>query len=105
MQISHHGAVNGVVGPCHQSMIDSDNSLLVDCGLFQDADTSGRSGDYLLALEFELSTVLVLLVTHCHIGHVGRIPYFLATDFSGDLGAIYSPYISFPESPYKAVMV
>ena len=81
MQILHHGAVNGVTGSCHQLVIDSENSLLVDCGLFQGAETSGRSDDDLLPIEFDISTVQALLVTHCHIDHVGRIPYLLAAGF------------------------
>ena len=81
MQIFHHGAVNGVTGSCHQLVIDDENSLLVDCGLFQGAETSGRSDDDLLPIEFDISTVQALLVTHCHIDHVGRIPYLLAAGF------------------------
>lgn len=49
MQILHHGAVNGVTGSCHQLVIDSANSVLVDCGLFQGAETSGRGDDDLLS--------------------------------------------------------
>ncbi|MFT5851933.1 MAG: metallo-beta-lactamase family protein, partial [Colwellia sp.] len=54
-EIIHHGAVNGVTGSCHQLLINSENSLLVDCGLFQGAETSGRGEDDLLSIEFELS--------------------------------------------------
>jgi metallo-beta-lactamase family protein len=35
MKIQHHGAVNGVTGSCHQLHIDNNNSVLIDCGLFQ----------------------------------------------------------------------
>ena len=35
MRIQHHGAINGVTGSCHQLHIDSNNSVLIDCGLFQ----------------------------------------------------------------------
>lgn len=85
MQILHHGAVNGVTGSCHQLIIDDHHSLLVDCGLFQGAETSGRSDDDLLSIEFDISTVQALLVTHCHIDHVGRIPYLLAAGFTGPI--------------------
>ena len=83
MKILHHGAVNGVTGSCHQLVIDSANSVLVDCGLFQGAETSGRGDDDLLSIEFDISTVQALLVTHCHIDHVGRLPYLLAAGFNG----------------------
>jgi len=85
LDIIHHGAVNGVTGSCHQLMIDSENSLLVDCGLFQGAETSASGEDDLLNIEFELSSVKALLVTHCHIDHVGRIPYLLAAGFTGPI--------------------
>ncbi|PKF62530.1 MBL fold hydrolase [Psychromonas sp. psych-6C06] len=85
MQILHLGAVNGVTGSCHQLVIDSQNSLLIDCGLFQGAETSGRGDDDLLSIKFDISTVQALLVTHCHIDHVGRIPYLLATGFTGPI--------------------
>lgn len=85
MQILHHGAVNGVTGSCHQLIVDAHNSLLVDCGLFQGAETSGRGDDDLLSIEFDISTVQALLVTHCHIDHVGRLPYLLAAGFNGSI--------------------
>ena len=85
MKILHHGAVNGVTGSCHQLVIDSANSVLVDCGLFQGAETSGRGDDDLLSIEFDISTVQALLVTHCHIDHVGRLPYLLAAGFNGPI--------------------
>jgi len=30
-KISHHGAVNGVTGSCHELHIDKNNSILIDC--------------------------------------------------------------------------
>ncbi len=85
LKILHHGAVNGVTGSCHQLVIDEQNSVLVDCGLFQGAETSGRGSDDLLTIDFDITTVQALLVTHCHIDHVGRIPYLLAAGFSGPI--------------------
>ncbi len=85
-EILHHGAINGVTGSCHQLLIDEDNSLLVDCGLFQGAERSpGGSSFEQLAIEFPIDSVKALLITHCHIDHVGRIPYLLAASFSGPI--------------------
>ena len=80
MHIKHHGAVKGVTGSCHQLFIDDANSVLVDCGLFQGEDSKQD-----LAIEFDISTVKALIVTHCHIDHVGRIPYLLAAGFKGPI--------------------
>jgi metallo-beta-lactamase family protein len=70
-----------------RSQAYNNNSVLIDCGLFQDKqqntekDTGGRIQDYLLSINFDIKTVLALIVTHCHIDHVGRIPYLLAAGF------------------------
>ena len=80
MKITHHGAVNGVTGSCHQLDYDQHSSVLIDCGLFQGED-AGPS----LAIDFDISTVTALIVTHCHIDHVGRIPYLFAAGFTGPI--------------------
>lgn len=84
--IIHHGAVNGVTGSCHQLFASPLHSILIDCGLFQGAETSpqGRGGND-LSIEFDLSTVQALVVTHVHIDHVGRIPYLIAAGFRGPI--------------------
>ena len=87
MHIQHHGAVNGVTGSCHQLHVNEQTSLLIDCGLFQGAETSGNSGEDQLSIAFDISTVKALVVTHCHIDHVGRIPYLLAAGFKGPIYA------------------
>lgn len=86
-QVLHHGAKNGVTGSCHQIFIDKDNSFLVDCGLFQGAETSaeGQASSEQLSIEFDISTVKALIVTHVHIDHVGRIPYLLAAGYAGPI--------------------
>lgn len=87
MEIVHHGAVNGVTGSCHQLRLDNGDSLLVDCGLFQGAESGDDPALANKAIGFDLSQVKALLVTHCHIDHVGRIPYLLAAGFSGPIYA------------------
>ncbi|KAA1162941.1 MBL fold metallo-hydrolase RNA specificity domain-containing protein [Pseudoalteromonas distincta] len=80
MQILHHGAVNGVTGSCHELVINEQTSVLVDCGLFQGEDSKAD-----LSIEFNITHVTALIVTHCHIDHVGRIPYLLAAGFKGPI--------------------
>jgi metallo-beta-lactamase family protein len=82
--IAHRGAVSGVTGSCHQLYVDAGNSVLIDCGLFQGMETSpGGSRDGLLQIDFPLDTVRALIVTHCHIDHVGRITHLFAAGFNG----------------------
>ena len=86
-EVLHHGAKDGVTGSCHQLIIDEKNSFLIDCGLFQGAETSteGQASSDQLSIEFDISTVKALLVTHVHIDHVGRIPYLLDAGFTGPI--------------------
>ncbi|MNQ49660.1 Ribonuclease [compost metagenome] len=85
--ILHHGAKDGVTGSCHQLLMDAEHSLLIDCGLFQGAETSaeGKSAADRMAIEFPLDTIKALVATHVHIDHVGRIPYLLAAGFKGPI--------------------
>lgn len=84
--IAHHGAVSGVTGSCHQLFADQHNSILIDCGLFQGAETSpGGRGENSLEIEFDICTARALVVTHVHIDHVGRIPYLIAAGFRGPI--------------------
>ncbi len=82
--ILHHGAADGVTGSCHELVVDGNNSVLIDCGLFQGAEKSSRGAQSArLDIEFDIRRVRALLVTHCHIDHIGRIPYLLAAGFRG----------------------
>ena len=95
--VLHHGAVNGVTGSCHQlklaSKHSSSYSVLIDCGLFQGDEKAGSSAlDDASELaqkqiDFPLEGITALVVTHCHIDHVGRIPYLLAAGFDGPIYA------------------
>ena len=77
LDIIHHGGATGVTGSCHQLILNSKHSLLVDCGLFQGEDALEDSFQQ-LQIEFDISTVKALVITHVHIDHVGRLPYLLA---------------------------
>ena len=84
LNITHHGGAKGVTGSCHQLTLDSEHSLLIDCGLFQGEDATEDAFQQ-LQIEFDISTVKALVITHVHIDHVGRLPYLLAAGFKGPI--------------------
>lgn len=85
MEILHHGAVNGVTGSCHEVRTES-SGILIDCGLFQGAEVSKSGSSFeQLKIDFPISHIKALVVTHVHIDHVGRIPYLIAAGFRGPI--------------------
>ena len=82
MHVIHHGALHGVTGSCHQLVIDSTRSVLVDCGLFQGEDAKGRDE---AKIDFPLDGIKSLILTHIHVDHVGRLPYLVAAGFDGPI--------------------
>jgi metallo-beta-lactamase family protein len=109
-EIKHHGVINGVTGSCHQLSVDgslfsdSENrSVLIDCGLFQgdesfdrETDNSDSAAAHQKQIDFPIDDVKALLVTHCHIDHVGRIPYLLAAGFTGPIYATKATALLLP---------
>lgn len=84
--ILHHGAINGVTGSCHELRFNDHTGVLIDCGLFQGAETSRQgAGPDNLTIDFPIDHIRALVVTHVHIDHVGRIPYLLAAGFKGPI--------------------
>lgn len=82
----HHGAVDGVTGSCHQYFITEQQSVLIDCGLFQGIEQgSGKAGADSAQIDFPLEGIQALLLTHVHIDHAGRIPYLIAAGFKGPI--------------------
>lgn len=89
LTLTHHGAVSGVTGSCHELTLHgpggAKGGILVDCGIFQGDEAAGRSDVEALAIEFPIAHIRALVVTHVHIDHVGRIPYLLAAGFDGPI--------------------
>ena len=78
MELKHHGAHQGVTGSCHQLFWTENQSLLVDCGIFQGDEAKKHPSP---EINFPLRGIEALLLTHVHIDHAGRIPYLIAAGF------------------------
>jgi metallo-beta-lactamase family protein len=82
MKLSFHGADRDVTGSCH--LIEgAGRRILVDCGMFQ----GGRELDEENAgpLGFDPAAIDLLLLTHAHLDHCGRIPLLVKRGFRGEI--------------------
>lgn len=101
MKLIHHGAAKGVTGSCHELQTPY-GSLLVDCGLFQGRDKKRHRAS---GFNFQTNNIAVLLVTHVHIDHVGRIPELVASGFSGPIYCTRATAALLPEVLEDAIRV
>ena len=85
INLKHHGGKLGVTGSCHELNINNNGNnhgILIDCGLFQGKDAKDKNGnDKKLDIEFPISHLKALILTHTHIDHIGRLPWLLAKGF------------------------
>ena len=82
--IIFHGAAGDVTGA--NFMLDiADRKILVDCGLAQ-GDTDAFNKNY-TPFAYNPADVHVLIITHAHTDHIGRIPKLIHDGFRG---VIYS---------------
>jgi len=80
MQLSFHGADRDVTGSCHMVRC-GDARILIDCGMFQ----GGRelAEDNAEDMGFDPREIDVVLLTHAHLDHCGRLPLLVKRGFKG----------------------
>ena len=81
MKIKFCGAAQTVTGSCHLITLDNDYKILLDCGLFQ-----GHAGDLdelNSSWHFDPKEIDVMILSHAHIDHCGRIPKLVKDGFKG----------------------
>ena len=82
MRISFHGAAGGVTGSCH--LIEcAGQRILIDCGLFQGGHELEEENA--APFGFDAAAIDVLLLTHAHLDHCGRIPLLVKRGFRGQI--------------------
>jgi metallo-beta-lactamase family protein len=85
MRIEFHGAAGGeVTGSCH--LVEAAGKrILLDCGMIQ----GGREAEArnLEPFGFDPTTIDVLVLSHAHIDHVGRVPLLVKRGFRGPIFA------------------
>jgi len=82
VNLSFHGADRTVTGSCH--LVECNGKrILVDCGLYQ----GGRELDEENSEPFGFvpADIDILLLTHAHLDHCGRIPLLARQGFEGEI--------------------
>ena len=72
-----------VTGSCHLLTLDNGFTVLLDCGLYQ-----GHIDDleeFNSRWEFDPTKIDLLVVSHAHIDHIGRIPKLVKDGFTGNI--------------------
>jgi Predicted exonuclease of the beta-lactamase fold involved in RNA processing len=77
---SCHGAAKQVTGSCHL-ITCNDHRVLIDCGMFQGSPEVERGNAE--PFGFDPAGIDVLLLTHAHLDHCGRIPLLVRQGFRG----------------------
>ena len=80
MKITFLGAARTVTGSCYLIEV-GEKKMLVDCGMFQGSKLvkAFNEKEFL----FNPGDIDILLVTHAHIDHTGRIPLMVKRGFTG----------------------
>jgi metallo-beta-lactamase family protein len=82
VKISFHGADRDVTGSCH--LVDcGGRRILVDCGLFQGGRELAEENSE--PFGFDPADIDVVLLTHAHLDHCGRLPLLVKQGFRGEI--------------------
>ena len=83
MKVKFCGAARTVTGSCHLIITDNGTKILLDCGLYQGNDPD--FDDFNQEWSFDPAEVDVMVLSHSHIDHAGRIPKLVKDGFKGDI--------------------
>lgn len=81
MELKICGAAQEVTGSAHLVILDSGIKILLDCGLFQGSDVEHNNSKWL----FDPAEIDILILSHAHIDHCGRIPKLVKDGFKGPI--------------------
>jgi metallo-beta-lactamase family protein len=79
--VQSFGAAEVVTGSCHLLQLESGLNIMIDCGMFQGEHEDKNRQKF----GFNPKKVDILLITHAHLDHVGRIPKLVKEGFSGKI--------------------
>jgi metallo-beta-lactamase family protein len=82
VRLSFHGADRTVTGSCH--LVEcAGRHILIDCGLYQGSrELVEENAD---PFGFDPAAIDVVLLTHAHLDHCGRLPLLVKRGFRGEI--------------------
>jgi metallo-beta-lactamase family protein len=82
MRLSFHGADRDVTGSCH--LVEcAGRRILVDCGMYQGGrELAEENGE---PFGFDPAAIDIVLLTHAHLDHCGRLPLLVKRGFRGEV--------------------
>ncbi len=83
MRVQFCGAAREVTGSTHLITLDNGFKILLDCGLYQ--GSAQKMKDFNLNWLFKPEEIDCMILSHAHVDHCGRIPYFVKNGFSGPI--------------------
>lgn len=84
MEIEFYGAAREVTGSCH-ILRTNGKTILLDCGMFQ--GRRKESADKNKTLPCPIAEIDVVVLSHAHIDHAGRLPYLTANGYANTIFA------------------
>ncbi len=83
MVLKFNGAARTVTGSCHLITLDDGFKILLDCGLFQGEGKPKETWKLNNKWFFDPATIDVVILSHSHIDHTGRLPKLFKDGFRG----------------------
>ncbi|HRH56593.1 MAG TPA: MBL fold metallo-hydrolase [Chitinophagales bacterium] len=83
MKLQICGAAQTVTGSCHLLILEDNYKILLDCGLYQGNEDALE--DFNHQWFFNPADIDVLILSHAHIDHCGRIPKLVNDGFKGKI--------------------
>ncbi|HTW92087.1 MAG TPA: MBL fold metallo-hydrolase [bacterium] len=82
MKLSFHGADRDVTGSCH--LVEcAGRRILIDCGMYQGSRELSEENSE--PFGFDPAAIDILLLTHAHLDHCGRLPLLAKRGFRGEV--------------------
>lgn len=88
MKVQFCGAAEEVTGSSHLITLKSGKKILLDCGLYQGHSKDMK--DFNRTFPFDPASIDIMILSHAHIDHSGRIPFLVKNGFKGNIYATHA---------------